>query len=96
MKMRSFTHKGLKRFYEGDNAKGIPSVAVQKLQDIFTFLEAISDAEELRRVPTWKAHLLTGNRKGEWSLSITRNWRLTFWIDEAEPAVCDLNLEDYH
>jgi proteic killer suppression protein len=56
----------------------------------------MQDPEELRALPTWKAHLLTGDRKGTWSLSVTRNRRLTFRIDTAELEICDLNLEDYH
>jgi toxin HigB-1 len=43
----------------------------------------------------WKVHTLTGDRKGTWSLSVTRNQRLTFHID-AERMICDVNLEDYH
>jgi proteic killer suppression protein len=43
-----------------------------------------------------KAHTLTGDRKGTWSLSVTRNRRLTFRIDTAEREICDVNLEDYH
>ena len=51
---------------------------------------------ESRSLPTWKVHTLTGDRKGTWSLSVTRNRRLTFRIDIAEREICDLNLEDYH
>ncbi len=40
--------------------------------------------------------MLTGGRKGTWSLSVTGNWRLTFRIDSAERVICDMNLEDYH
>ena len=35
-----------------------------------------------------------GDRKGTWSLNVTRNRRLTFRIEYDE--VVDLNLEDYH
>ncbi len=42
----------------------------------------------------WKAHILTGDRKGTWALSVTRNWRMTFRIEGDE--LVDLNLEDYH
>jgi len=52
--------------------------------------------EELRSLPAWKVHTLTGDRKCTWSLSVTRNRRLTFRIDIAEREICDLNLEDYH
>ena len=51
---------------------------------------------ELRGVPSWKAHQLTGDRKGSWSLFVTKNWRLTFDVDRAEIEVIDLNYQDYH
>ena len=52
--------------------------------------------EELHTVPGWKAHLLTGDRKGTWSLFVTRNWRMTFRIDAEEIEIIDLDYEDYH
>ena len=47
-------------------------------------------------VPSWKAHPLTGDRKGAWSLFVTKNWRITFRIDQAELEIIDLDYEDYH
>ena len=96
MKIRNLLHKGLKKLYEDDNAKGVPAAAADKLRKQLAFLEAMRDAEELRALPLWGAHSLTGDRSGTWSLSVTRNWRLTFWLDEDGPEVCDVNLEDYH
>ncbi len=78
-----------------DNAKGVPPDTVDKLRKMFAFLDAMQETDELRALTAWKAHTLTGDRKGTWSLSVTRNRRLTFWIG-AEPQSCDLNLEDYH
>jgi len=52
--------------------------------------------DELRALAAWKAHTLSGDREGIWSLSVTRNRRLTFRVDTAENEICDLNLEDYH
>jgi len=63
---------------------------------MIVFLEAMSDASELRDVPVWKAHMLKGGRKGAWSLHVTRNWRITFWIDQPAHEIRDLNFEDYH
>ncbi len=56
----------------------------------------MEDEAELRSVPGWKAHQLTGDRKGVWSLSLTRNWRLTFRIDRTGLEIIDLDYEDYH
>jgi proteic killer suppression protein len=96
MKIREFAHKGLKRFYEEDSAKGIPARSADKLSKMLAFLDGMDDAEELRGLPAWKAHRLTGDRKGTWSLSVTGNLRLTFRIDAAEREIREVNLEDYH
>jgi proteic killer suppression protein len=96
VKIRNFVHKGLKRLYEEDNPKGLPPSSVDKLRKMVVFLEAMNQADELRTIPVWKAHLLTASRKGSWSLHVTRNWRMTSRIDNAEREVCDVNFEDYH
>ena len=61
-----------------------------------SFLQDMEREEELRTVPAWRAHQLVGDRKGVWSLSVTKNWRLTFRIDQREIEIVDLNYEDYH
>jgi proteic killer suppression protein len=95
MGIRSFAHKGLKRLYSEDSAKGVPADTVDKLRKMFAFLDAMQEADELRALTHWKVHRLTGDRKATWSLSVTRNRRLTFTIGD-EREICDLNLEDYH
>ena len=94
--MRNFAHKGLKRLYLEDSVKGVPPDTVDKLRKMLVFLDGMEDPEDLRALATWKAHILTGDRNGTWSLSVTRNRRLTFRIDAAENEICALNLEDYH
>jgi len=96
VKIRSFAHKGLRKLYAEDSAKGVPPDSADKLRKMMAFLDNMQDPEELRMLPAWKAHTLTGDRKGTWSLSVTRNRRLTFRIDTAEGEIWDLDLEDYH
>ena len=92
--MRSITHKGLRRLYEENSSKGLSADTVDKLRKMLTFFDAMENPDELRALPLWKAHILTGDRKGTWSLHVTRNRRLTFRIEEDE--IVDMNLEDYH
>ena len=94
MKIRNFVHKGLKKLYLDDSAKGLPADAADKLRAMLTLLQDMRDPEILRAFPLWKAHQLTGERKGVWSLHVTRNWRLTFRIREGE--ILDVDYEDYH
>ena len=96
MKIRNLVHKRLKRLYAEDVAKGVPPDTVEKLRKMLAFLDDMQEPEELRSLPSWKVHTLTGDRKGTWSLSVTRNRRLTFAIDIAEGEICEVDLEDYH
>ena len=96
MRIRSFTHKGLKGLYEEDSSKGVSADLVDKLRKMLAFLDNMQDPEELHSLPSWRAHMLSGDRKGTWSLSVTRNRRLTFRVEGAEREICDVNLEDYH
>jgi proteic killer suppression protein len=96
VKIRSFAHKGLKKLYAEDNARRVPPHSADKLRKMLAFLEDMEDPDELRSLPTWKAHTLTGDRRGTWSLSVTGNLRLTFRINAAEEEICDVDLEDYH
>lgn len=74
----------------------MPAAAAPKVRKIVSFLQDMVQEEELRSVPGWRAHQLSGDRKGVWSLSVTRNWRITFEIDKSEPEIIDLDYEDYH
>ena len=96
MKIRNVIHKGLRRFIENDDSSGLASAVVAKLRRMISFLQDMEHADELRTIPSWKAHQLTGDRKGTWSLFVTRNWRLTFRIENDEIEIADLDYEDYH
>ncbi len=81
---------------ENDNPAALQSAVVPKLRRILSFLQDMEREEELRTVPSWKAHRLAGDRKGVWSLSVTKNRRIAFRIDPVESEIVDLNHEDYH
>jgi proteic killer suppression protein len=96
MKIRNVVHRGLRRLMERDDPSGLAPAVVERVRNIVTFLEEMYDAKELRDVPGWRAHQLTGDRRGTWSLAVTRNWRITFKIDQVEKEIIDLNFEDYY
>ncbi|HEY5107184.1 MAG TPA: type II toxin-antitoxin system RelE/ParE family toxin [Caulobacteraceae bacterium] len=96
MKIRNVVHKGLRKFIEDDDHAGLPAAAVVKVRRMVSFLQDMQGEDELRAVPGWKAHRLTGDRRGTWSLLVTKNWRITFRIDQAEIEIVDLDYEDYH
>jgi proteic killer suppression protein len=45
-------------------------------------------------LPECKFHALKGDRKGEYVVPVSGNWRITFEFDGKEAV--NVNLEDYH
>ena len=94
MQIESITHKGLKRFFETGNATGLVG-DVSRLRKRVVYINAAGSIDELAIPPNYGLHALSGDRAGTWAMTVTRNWRLTFRLNDAG-AIEDMNLEDYH
>jgi proteic killer suppression protein len=95
MEIESIAHKALSRFIETGSAKGLPGDLVDRLFRMINFIIDAEHLDELATPPNYGLHLMTGDRAGTWSMTLTRNWRMTFTITETG-AIADLDLEDYH
>lgn len=93
--IESIKYKALRSFAETGKPRGLPGNLIGRLRNMLAYLAAIETAEELSTPPNFGAHKLTGDRDGIWSLTVTKNWRMTFRINEAG-AIEDIDLEDYH
>lgn len=91
--IKSFKHKGLRRFFETGNAAQIKQQHVAKLRLILGMLNAISSPQEMA-APGLKFHALKGQRKGCFAVSVSGNWRITFYMEHND--VIDVNYENYH
>jgi toxin HigB-1 len=94
MRIRTVRHKGLKRFIEDDDDRGIRRDLTGRVRRILAALIIVENVEGLEGPPGWRIHQLTGDRAGTWSISVSGNWRVTFDIGSGETH--NLDLEDYH
>jgi proteic killer suppression protein len=94
MQIVGFRHKDLERFWLRDQARGVVRQYRDKLRAMLTVIEEAENIRELETVPGWRLHQLKGDRRGIWSMTVTRNQRLTFRLDGSR--VTEINLEDYH
>lgn len=69
---------------------------VPRVRSILTVLILAEDIESFAQNASrgWRFHRLGGDRKHEWSVWDSGNWRITF--AEADGYIDRLNLEDYH
>jgi len=96
MQIASVRHKGLRRFFAQGDASGLPAPYLGKIHKMIAYLQDASGVDELKTIPAWHAHILTGSRKGVWALHVSPNWRLTFSVDATTDEIVNLDLEDYH
>lgn len=91
--IRNFRHKGLKRLYEKGDRRKLPADMVGKIEIILAALDSATMIEDMDR-PSFNLHPLSGNRIGEWSVTVRANWRVVFRFDDRDAS--DVNFEDYH
>ncbi|WP_439546623.1 type II toxin-antitoxin system RelE/ParE family toxin [Sandarakinorhabdus sp.] len=93
MDIDSIRHKALRRLVETGNAKGV--IEPERVIDMIAFIAAASKLAELATPPNFGFHALTGDRKGRYAMTVTRNWRMTFTVLD-DSSIAELDLEDYH
>jgi proteic killer suppression protein len=64
--IKGFRHKGLKRFYQRGDPRGILSDQVRKIGILLAALDDAGSLEDLNR-PSFRLHPSTGDRKGQWA-----------------------------
>ncbi len=91
--IKSFRHKGLRRFYEAGSVAGIQPQHASRLRMQLAALETALTIEDMD-IPGFRLHPLKGRGRGRWSIWVNGNWRLTFEFHEGNAYILDY--EDYH
>lgn len=91
--IKNFKHKGLEQYFTKDIKKGLDTKDLAKITRILDRLDAAIVTTDMN-IPGWDFHGLKGSRKGEWSVAVRQNWKITFRFVNGEAL--DVNLEDYH
>lgn len=91
--IKSFRHRGLKRFFEDGDARRLPGDKLDRISLILARLNTAGSVEAMN-VHTYHLHELKGDRQGTWSVTVRANWRITFQFEGGHAL--DVNFEDYH
>jgi proteic killer suppression protein len=91
--IRNFRHRGLERlFLRGERSRIRPDL-VAKVERVLARLNASAEAEDMD-APGFGLHPMSGDYKGYWSVTISRNWRVVFRFEDGN--ACDVDFVDYH
>lgn len=93
--IRSFADRRTKQFWETGKNRGMPPANLRRIA--LRKLVILNDAAELRDLevpPGNHLEMLTGDRKGQWSIRINQQFRVCFaWRDG---NAHDVEIVDYH
>jgi len=91
--IKSFKHKGLKRYYETGSKSGIQANHATRLRLQLAVLDTSRVIDDID-VPGYRLHPLKGRARNRWSIWVSGNWRLTFEFRDGNAYVLDY--EDFH
>ncbi len=89
----SFKHKGLKDYFETGSKKGIQPDHAGRLKLILDLLNAAEQIDDMN-FPGSDLHPLEPKQAGVWAVKVSKNWRVTFILEQGEARQVDYL--DYH
>ena len=90
----SFRDKETERIWEGEVSRRFPPDILRTAKRRLLILHAAISLEDLRVPPGNRLHALSGDSKGQWSISINDQWRICFEWRNGNAA--NVEIADYH
>ena len=91
--IKSFKCKETRKAFEGRRSKFGADV-IERIEDKLAILDAAASIEDLRSPPSNRLEKLDGDRKGQHSIRINKQWRICFKWTASGPT--DVEVCDYH
>jgi toxin HigB-1 len=91
--IRSFAHKGLRKFFESGSNAGVRPEHNKRLRLILGVLNAAVTIQDVS-LPGLGLHQLTGSLSGFWAVSVSGNWRVIFRFEDGKAL--NVDYVDYH
>ena len=91
--IKTFKHKGLEKLFYTGSERGVKPEHTGKLERILDRLHAAGNIKDMN-YPGSGLHKLTGDKKGQFAVKVSGNWRIFFEFVNGDAYVVDY--DDYH
>ena len=91
--IQSFRDRRTERFFEGRFVRAFQGFADQATRRL-TVLDNAASLQDLAALPSNRLEPLVGDRGGQYSIRINRQWRICFRWEDDGPY--DVEVVDYH
>lgn len=92
--IKSFKQSCLEDFWNNGRHKRVPQFLRKRLLRKLDMLNAAYDLKDLSSPPSNHLHPLSGDREGQWAISLSGTWRLCFNFEDGD--VSNIELTQYH
>jgi toxin HigB-1 len=91
--IRSWANSATRRFAE-DGKSRFSGMDEERALELLAMLDAATGLSDLSPLRSVGLHKLTGNRKGQWAMTVNGPWRVCFRF--ADGNAWDVEIVDYH
>jgi toxin HigB-1 len=92
--IKSFADKETEKLFGGRKSRAVPPQVRERALSKLLVLNAATNIEDLRAPPGNRLEKLRGDREGQWSIRVNRQYRVCFsWIGA---DAHDVEITDYH
>lgn len=92
--IRSWADRKSRRFFEQGKRSGFRGMDAEAAEDLLAVLDAAASLKDLSPLKSVGLHKLTGDRKGQWAMTINGPWRICFKFRDGDAY--DVAIVDYH
>ena len=90
----SWANSRTRRFYEDGKISKFRSLDSDATDELLAMLDAAESLKDLSPLKSVGLHKLSGNRAGQWSMTVNGPWRICFRFKDGDAY--DVEITDYH
>ena len=92
--IRDFRNKDTRSVFLGEFVKGLDGQIQQRAREKLKYLDSAADLRDLMVPPSNQLEALKGDRQGQYSIRINKQWRVCFRWQGGDAF--DVEIVDYH
>ena len=92
--IRSWANSRTRRFYEDGKISKFRSLDSDAADELLAMLDAAESLKDLSPLKSVGLHKLSGNRAGQWAMTVNGPWRICFRFKDGDAH--DVEIVDYH
>jgi proteic killer suppression protein len=92
--IKTFADRHTRDLYAKGKSRRFPPEVTRRAQRKIEYVDLATGLEDLKVPPSNRFHELSGDRKGQFSISVNDQWRICFRFEDGDAF--DVELTDYH